>query len=103
MANDYLSISKTNRPQLGSQVISLANLLRDVRDRVDALNDSASHMHDGATFTAVETNFGLPAGTGGNFVTLLQNLQDILNTGNTIAGATRLANLDEFVARLAGQ
>lgn len=103
MANDYLKITQTNRPQPGHQLVGLANLLRDVRDKADALNDMASRMHDGATFTAVETNFGLPGGTGGNFVTMLQQLQDILNGNTEVTGANRLSRLDEFVARLAGQ
>jgi hypothetical protein len=103
MANDYLKITQTNRPQPGNQAISLANQLRDVRDKADALNDMAGRMHDGVTFTTVEANFGLPAGTGGNFVTLLQQLQDILNGTTEVTGANRLARLDEFVSRLAGQ
>ena len=83
--------------------MGLANQLRDLRDKADALNDAASHMHDGATYTLVETRFGLAPGAGANFVTMLQQLQDILNTNATIAGADRLSRLDEFVARLAGQ
>lgn len=103
MAIDYQVITKSNRPQLGSQAVGLANQLRDLRDKADALNDAASHMHDGANFAMVEAQFGLAPGAGGNFVTMLQQMQDILNSNATIAGATRLANLDEFVARLAGQ
>lgn len=103
MANDFLVISKTNRTQPASQAIRLANLLREVRDLADAVNDMASHMHDGATFTTVEAQFCLPGGTGGNFVTMLQQMQDILNTNATIAGQTRLDNMDAFVARIAGQ
>lgn len=102
MAIDYIAISKANRPQLGNQVISLANALRDLRDKADALNDAASHMHDGANFTMVESQFGLTGG-GGNFVTLLQQLQDILNTNTEVTGANRESRLDEFVARLSGQ
>lgn len=104
MANDFLKITQgSGRPTPGAQAIGLANALRDVRDRADALNDMASHMHDGATFTTVEANFGLPGGTGGAFVTMLQNLHDILNTNTTVAGADRLSRLDEYIARLAGQ
>lgn len=103
MADTYLRITQTSRPQMGNQAIALANNLRDLRDRADALNDSASNMHDGATFTTVELMFGLSAGQGGNFVTLLQQLHDILNTNTTVAGVDRLARLDEFIGRLAGQ
>lgn len=88
---------------MGNQLIRLANMLREVRDLSDALNDAASHMHDGATFTTVEANFGLPGGAGGNMVTLLQQMHDILNTDTAVSDANRLSRLDEFVSRLAGQ
>lgn len=103
MAIDYIVITKTNRPQLANQAIRLANLLREVRDLSDALNDVASHMHDGANYALVESQFGLSGGAGGNFVTLLQQNHDILNTSVAVSDANRLARLDEFVARLAGQ
>src|SRR5688572_8339655 len=100
MANDFVKITSTNRPQMGNQTIRLANLLREVRDLTDAINDAASHMHDGATYTTVEANFGLTGG-GANFVTLLGLINNILNTSTDVTGANRLAQLDEFVARLA--
>jgi hypothetical protein len=103
MANDFLAITATSRPQMGNQAIRLANLLREVRDLADALNDAANHMHDGATFTTVEQRFGLPGGTGANFVTLLGYVQEILNTSTAVSDANRLARLDEFVGRVAGQ
>lgn len=103
MAIDYVVITKTNRPHMASQAIAAANVLRDLRDRIDALNDAASHMHDGSNFALVESQFGLSGGAGGNWVTMLQQIQDILNTNVTVAGATRLAQLDEFVSRVAGQ
>lgn len=103
MANDFLAIQRQGRTNLGSQLVSLANALRDVRDKCDALNDAASHMHDGATYTTVESQFGITAGQGANFVSLMGLLNNILNTNVTVAGTDRLAQLDEFVARLAGQ
>lgn len=103
MANDFIVVTKTNRPQLGTQLIRAANDLRGLRDLVDALLDAANHMHDGVTYTTLEAQFGLPAASGANFITLLTAVSDILNTNATVAGATRLAQLDEFVARLAGQ
>lgn len=103
MAIDFTVITKTNRPQQGNQAVALANQLRDIRDKADALNDAASHMHDGSNYALVESQFGLSAGAGANFVTLLQQLHDILNTSATVSDANRLARLDEFVARLAGQ
>lgn len=103
MADDYIRVTPTNRPQMGNQTIRLANLVREVRDLTDAINDAASHMHDGVTYTTVESNFGLSAGTGANFVTLLGLIQTIFNTNTDVTGANRQSQLDEFVSRLAGQ
>lgn len=102
MANDFIKIQSPSRPQMGTQIVRLANLVREVRDLADALNDAAGHMHDGATYTTVESNFGLTGG-GANFVTLLGLINNILNTNGEVTGANRISQLDEFVARLAGQ
>lgn len=103
MAADFISITRTNRPQMGNQWIRAANLLRELRDLTDALNDGGSHMFNGADYTVLEAQVGLTAGTGANALALLGNLHTILNTNGTVAGDTRLSQLDEFVARLAGQ
>jgi hypothetical protein len=96
-------VTKTNRPQLGSQLIRAANLTRELRDLVDALNDTGQHQFDGADYTVFEAQFGLTAGQGANALTLLGLINTILNTSGDVTGANRLAQLDEFVARLAGQ
>lgn len=103
MAVDFIVITRTNRPQLGNQLIGAANRLRDVRDLIDAINDGAQRMWEGADYTVLEAQFGLAAGQGANALTLLGLINDILNTNATVAGAARLSQLDEFVARLAGQ
>lgn len=103
MAIDYISVTKTNRPQLGTQLIRSANLMRELRDLIDAINDAAGHMHDGSNYATFEANFGLSGGTGANTITLMGLIQTILNTNGTVAGADRLSQLDEFVSRLAGQ
>lgn len=88
---------------MGTQLIQAANLLRQLRDLVDALNDAGGHMWTGADFTLFEAQFGLAAGTGSNTLTLLGLINTILNTNTDVLGATRASQLDEFVARLAGQ
>ena len=103
MANDYLVISKNNRPQLGSEAIRAANDMIELRDRVRAILNAASRQHDGVTYTTLEAQFGLLAGTGANFVSLLSLINDILNTNVEVTGANRISRLDEFTARLAGQ
>lgn len=103
MAADYIAITKTNRPQLGSQLIRAANLTRELRDLVDALNDIGQHQFDGADFSMFETQFGITAGQGGNTLTLLGLVNTILNTSGAVTDANRLSQLNEFVDRLAGQ
>ena len=102
MPNDFITIAKTNRTSHGANAIRLANLLREVRDLCDAESDAVGRMHDGVTYTTVEANFSL-AGGGANFATLVGLLNEILNTNTEVTGANRLARLDEFVSRLAGQ
>jgi hypothetical protein len=50
-----------------------------------------------------EAQFGLAAGQGANALSLLGLINTILNTSGEVTGANRLAQLDEFQARLAGQ
>lgn len=101
MAADYISVNRTK--QLGNLLVRAADLLRELRELVDKIYDAGNHSNDGVTYTVMETNFGLSSGTGANTLTLIGLVNDILNTNTTVAGATRLANLDEFAARLAGQ
>lgn len=103
MAADYLVITKTNRPQLGSQLIRAANMMRELRDMVDALNDVGQHQFDGGDFAMFEAQFGISTGQGANALTLLGLINTILNTNTDVTGANRMAQLNEFVDRLAGQ
>lgn len=104
MAADFLVITRTpTRPQLGSQLIVAANRLRELRDLVDALNDAGQHMFSGGDYTVFEAQFGVAAGQGANTLTLLGLIHTILNTNTDVIGANRFSQLDEFVARLAGQ
>lgn len=103
MAADYLAITKTNRPNLGNQLIRAANLTRELRDLVDALNDAGGHMFTGGDYTVFEAQFGVAAGQGANTLSLIGLINTIFNTNTDVTGVNRLAQLDEFVARLAGQ
>jgi hypothetical protein len=103
MAADYIVVTKTNRPQLGSQLIRAANLTRELRDLIDALNDIGQHQFNGADYSVFETQFGLTAGQGANVLTLLGLVNTIMNTSGAVTDANRLSQLNEFVDRLAGQ
>lgn len=103
MAADFFVVTVVNRPSLGNQLIGAANALRDLRDKVDALNDAGSHMFNGGDYSVFESQFGLAAGQGANALSLLGLINTILNTNTDVTGANRLSQLDEFVARVAGQ
>ena len=103
MAADYFVISRTNRPNLGAELIVLANMLRDVRDRCDALNGIGQHQFDGSDYTVLEAQFGLTAGEGDDLLSLLANVHTILNTNTDVTGANRLSFLDQFCDRVSGQ
>lgn len=101
MAADYIVINRTK--QAGNNVVRLAELVREVRELCDKVNDNAGHCIDSGDYTLLESQFGLEAGMGANAATLLGLVQTIFNTDTDVAGASRLAQLDEFVARVAGQ
>ena len=84
-------------------MISAANRLKELRELVDGLNDVGQHQFNGADYTVFEAQFGLVAGQGANVLTLLGLINTILNTNTDVTGANRVAQLDEFIARLAGQ
>lgn len=101
MAADYIVVTKTNRPQMGNQLVRAANMLRELRDLVDTLNDAGGHMFNGADYTVFEAQFGVTGGA--NVLTLIGLINTILNTNTDVTGANRVAQLDEFVSRLASQ
>ncbi len=101
MAADYIVVTKTNRPQLGTQLIRAANLTRELRDLVDAINDIGQHQFNGADYSLFEAQFGVTGGA--NVLSLLGLINTILNTNTDVTGANRLSQLNEFVDRLAGQ
>ena len=101
MAADYISVNKTKT--LGASLVRSADLFRELRELVDKLNDVGQHSFTGSDYTVFEANFGLVAGTGANALTLLGLINTIVNSNTDVTGANRLAQMDEYVARLAGQ
>lgn len=101
MAIDYINVDRSK--QLGNNTVRAAELILELRALVDKLNDSVGRMNDGSNYTAVETNFGIGSGKGANFATLMLQIHEIFNTATEVTGANRLARIDEFCARLAGQ
>ena len=101
MAADYLPINRSK--QHGNSCVSIAELILQLRALIDKEYDAANHMINGADYSMLETNFGIASGTGANFATLLGYMQEIFNLDTTVAGADRLARINEFCARIAGQ
>lgn len=101
MAADYIRVDRTK--QLGNRLVRCADQLLDVAQSLAELLAAGSHANDGSDYSVMETIFGLQTGTGANVLTLIDLIDTILNTGSTVAGTTRLAQIQEFTARLAGQ
>lgn len=101
MAADYVKINRAL--QLGNNLVRAADLLLEVRQLVSKMLAAGNHSNDGTNYTLMESNFGLPAGSGANVLFLLGLVDTILNSASTVTGTNRLAQLDEFCARLAGQ
>lgn len=101
MAADYITVNRVK--QLGNQLVRAAELARELRELVDKLSDAKDHSFAASDFSVLEANFGLSAGVGANTATLIGLIQAILNSNAEVTGANRLAQLDEFCARLAGQ
>lgn len=101
MAADYIVVTRTNRPNMGANLIQAANKLKELRELVDGLNDAGNHQFSAGDYSLFEQQFGVTGGA--NVLTLIGLVNTILNTNTEVTGANRLSQLDEFVARLAGQ
>lgn len=101
MAADYIKINRAKTH--GNSLVRLADLIREVREQAEKLKDSANHMVDGSNHDLLEDMFGLEEGTGPNTITLVNIIDGIFNTDTDVEGSVRLDQINEFVARLAGQ
>lgn len=91
MAADFITIDKTK--QHGNNTVRASNNLENSINEVIDLEAHAQRMWDTGDFTLLESKFGLTAGAGANFLTLLGNLKTALAA----------AAVTEFVNRTAGQ
>jgi hypothetical protein len=101
MAADFIALDRSKR--MADNIVRLAELVREVRELADKVGDNKDHMVDGVNFTVLESRTGASATYSGNLATLLGYIQEIFNSSANVSGADRLARLDEFVARVAGQ
>lgn len=101
MAADYINVNRSKQP--GNNLVRAADMLAELRNLVAKIYASGNHMNDGVDYSLFEADFGLAAGSGANTLTLIGLLNDTINASVDKTGAVRLAQLDEFCARLAGQ
>ncbi len=101
MAADFIVVNRSK--QMGNRLVALASKLLECREESGALVASGDHCFEGGDYSVLEAQFGLAAGTGANALNLLGLINTILNTAADVTGANRLAQLDEFQSRLAGQ
>lgn len=65
MPNDFVLVDNTKTG--ASQAIALKNAIsigRQFYQQMTAIRQQMTHMNDGTTFTAIETYYGLPVGSG---------------------------------------
>lgn len=96
MAIDHIVINTGVRG--GQQLQALADSLRQFRAQLKIVRDAASHCQDGATYTQLESDLGVPSGKGGDVWFMLDNLNTKLNTDGQITGL--LSDLDTFTGRV---
>ncbi len=101
MAADRIVVNRTK--QDGNNLVRVADLLFELCNLIDKINLNAGHGHDGATYTVMETDFGLVAGSGANCVTLIALINTIFNTATDVTGANRQSQVREFIGRISGQ
>lgn len=101
MAADRIVIDRSK--QAGNSLVRAADLLAELSDNIAKLNLIAGHTNDGATYTQMESTFGLQAGAGANCITLITLINNLFNTNTDVTGANRLSQLLEFVGRVSGQ
>ena len=80
-----------------------ADLMVELRGLVAKLKGAGNHSNTGTDYSLMEANFGLPAGSGANTLTLINILDSVLNGSTGAGGATQQGQIQEFVDRLAGQ
>ena len=90
MAADRIAIDRTK--QAGNQTVRLANLLQECANLCDNLKENADHAWDTGQYGQLEGDFGLGAGAGANFLTLMGNLQTALGDATIVEFRSRVAN-----------
>ncbi len=103
MAADYIVVTKSNRTQLGNQLVTLANKWIEIRQLAAALKNIKDHQNASGDFTVMAAQFSLSAADAASAAGILDNVNTLWNTNTDVVGATRASQQDELANRLAGQ
>jgi len=98
MAQDYIVVNRSKQP--GNQLVRLASILTEARAIAENIVNIGGHTIAGADHTQMESVFGLVAGDGCDVVGMVVDINNMLNKNTTVAGADRLAQIEEFTGRL---
>lgn len=101
MAADFIPVN-TAKP-FGALAVQTGNLIYQLKSSVTRMVAAANHQNNGADYSMVEQQFGLQAGAGANFVTLLNIMDAIFNGATGAGGATQQGQINEYCARISGQ
>jgi hypothetical protein len=95
MAGDFIKIDPgVSTQKFAGDLMQFISQVRTTLQQGDALKSRMERMHDGADFTAIETLFGLPSGTG-------QTVFDLVNgTIGAMRGVFQNEQAVEITSRL---
>lgn len=69
MADDFLAINRGS--QKGAELVRMVDAFRSSWDALAKVRSQAEHMWEGSDYATLEAEYGLPAGSGANVLTLL--------------------------------
>lgn len=95
MARDYIKIDLSNQNvNVHAQTLrSFVSALRQAYEQGKHIQALMGHMHDGAVFTDIELNFGLPAGKGQFVFDLVNGTIGAMEGGMQNAQAVNLTEM----------
>src|SRR5687767_697241 len=96
MAIDYIAWNSGTPRQ--SEFRTLLRQFKQARDNLATQLQMMEHMHDGANYAALESEYGAPAGKGDDVFNELASLLSKVNTDNQVTSVK--AAIDQAVAKM---
>jgi hypothetical protein len=95
MAQDFVTVSKTST--FGVELVALVSMARQFKNQLDRVKAIMDHNNNGASFTTIETVFGLTPSPSG------QTVYDLVNgTSAAVNGTGQNSNLIALIDRVGG-